>query len=365
MVIGSMLLLSMGLASCSSGGEEVTETSTTTETSTAETITTNADVYLYDGADRQEYLVACAAEEGYEVQWYTSLAGKIQDAFLDGFYAKYPDMEVVVFRGDETDISSRLVQETLANKPNGDVLELSSDAYRQLIDFGVMADYDVPSSGEFSDRFTIRSESGGIQGLGDRTSYVGFAYNTDKLDAADVPKTFDDLLNPALKDKLAITDSTTGVRFLGNILTNMGEAAGGEFIAKLGEQNVRVESVSGSALAGLIASGEVTASPGIFRNHVEQIQGESPIKWVPLEPVTANVGYAGVFINAPHPCSAMLFLDFVLGDEGAAIYEDLKYPRPSKDLGFESWVPDESYSDVVSYEEASVLWLETFDSTFR
>ena len=145
----------------------------------------------------------------------------------------------------------------------------------------------------------------------------------------------------------------------------MGEEAGGEFIKNLGQQDVRVESVSGSALAGMIASGEVTASPGIFRNHVQQIEGDSPIKWVPLEPVTANVGYAGVFAKAPHPCSSMLFLDFILGKEGAAIYDAAKYPRPDADLGFTSWVPDESYVTVEEYEEASVMWLETFESTFR
>jgi iron(III) transport system substrate-binding protein len=366
MVIGSMLLLSMGLASCSSGGDVVTDTST--EAATGEvaevSVDPNAEIFMYNGDDREAFLMACAAEEGNEVQWYTSLAGKIHDGIIEGFQAKYPDMEVVTFRGDETDISSRIVQETLAKKPNADVMELSSDAYRQIVAFGVMGEFTSPFSANYSDRFTIRSEAGEIQGLADRTSYVGFAYNTDKLAAADVPATIDDLLNPALKDKLAITDSTTGVRFLGNVLTNMGEAAGGEFIAKLGEQNVRVESVSGSALAGLIASGEVTASPGIFRNHVQQIEGESPIKWVPLEPVTANVGYSGVFKDAPHPCSAMLFLDFVLGDDGGAIYAAAKYPRPDEDLGFASWVPDESYS-VEDYEDASVLWLETFDSTFR
>ena len=356
-VIGSMLVLSMGLASCASTGDA--------DASGNADAGGNADVFLYDGDDRQEYLVACAAEEGNEVQWYTSLAGQIHDGIIEGFNAKYPDIEIVTFRGDETDIASRVVQETNANKSNGDVIELSSDAYRQLIAFGAIGEFDTPSAGDYSDRFTIKSESGEIQGLGDRSSYVGFAYNTDKLAAADVPSTLEDLLNPALKGNLAITDSTTGVRFLGNLLTNMGEEAGGEFIANLGQQDVRVESVSGSALAGMIASGEVTASPGIFRNHVQQIEGDSPIKWISLEPVTANVGYAGVFVQAPHPCSSMLFLDFILSKEGALIYDAAQYPRPDADLGFTSWVPDESYVTVEEYEEASVLWLETFESTFR
>lgn len=330
-----------------------------------EAVAGNAAVFLYKGDDRQAHLEKCAAEEGNQVQWYTSLAGKIHDGIIEGFNAAFPDIEIVTFRGDETDIASRVVQEMSANKHNGDVVELSSDAYRQLIGIGAIGEFATPFSKEYSERFTITSEGGGIQGLGDRTSYVGFAYNTDKLPASEVPKTQKDLLNPALKGKLAITDSTTGVRFLGNILTNMGEKAGGAFIENFGQQEVRVESVSGSALAEMIASGEVIASPGIFRNHVQQIEGKSPIKWVPLEPVTANVGYAGVFANAPHPCSSMLFLDFMLGPDGAKIYEGARYPRPDEDLGFTSWVPDESYDSVETYEKAAVLWQKTFEKTFR
>lgn len=345
------LLLGASLASCTAGAGGTAED--------------NAEAFLYEGDDRQEHLEECAAEEGNEVQWYTSLAGQIHDGIIRGFNEKHPDIEIVTFRGDETDISSRVVQEQNANKFNGDVIELSSDAYRQLIGIGAIGEFASPYSDDYSDRFTITSEDGAIQGLGDRTSYVGFAYNTDKLPDADVPRTQEDLLEPALKGKLALTDSTTGVRFLGNVLTNMGDEAGQAFIDSLAEQDVRVESVSGSALAEMIATGEVVASPGIFRNHVQQIEEDSPITWVPLEPVTANVGYSGVFAQAPHPCSSMLFLDFILSPEGAEIYDAAQYPRPDDDLGFSSWVPDESYDDVDEYEEASTLWQETFEDAFR
>lgn len=347
---GSMIALGVSLASCAASGSVAAESG-------------NAEVFLYEGDDRQKYLEECAAEEGNEVQWYTSLAGQIHDGIIEGFHEKYPGIEIVTFRGDETDISSRVVQEANANKFNGDVIELSSDAYRQLVAFGAIGEFATPHSPDYSDRFTIKSESGNIQGLGDRTSYVGFAYNTDKLPADAVPSTWEDLLGPDLKGKLALTDSTTGVRMLGNILTNVEDGEG--FIKSLGEQDVRIESVSGSALAEMIASGEVTSSPGIFRNHVQQMEGSAPIKWVPLEPVTANVGYAGVFAQAPHPCSAMLFLDFMLSSEGAEIYNAARYPRPDEDLGFTSWVPDESYDNVEAYEEASTMWLKTFDSAFR
>lgn len=319
----------------------------------------------YSGADRATYLAACAKKEG-SLTWYTSLAGEVIDDMITKFNETYPDIRVDTYRGDESDITSRVVEESKANRLQGDIMELSSDAYRELASTGVMGAFSTPISAHYSDRFTFKDDNGDIMGIGDRASYVSFAYDTKKIAPADVPKTWDDLLNPALKGKLALTDSTTGVRLLGNILTNMGEEKGRSFIKKLAAQDIRIESVSGSALAGLVATGEVASSPGVFRNHVHQFKEEgNPIEWVPLEPVTANVGYAGVFKKTQHPCAAMLFIDTLLGDAGTEIFDSLQYPRPDEDLGFTSWVPDESFKTPKEYAEAFTTWQDLFESSFR
>lgn len=320
--------------------------------------------FTYAGDDRTAFLEGCAAdEEG--LTWYTSLAGEIVDSMVAGFSEQYPDITVEVFRGEQTDVVSRVVQENQAGRLQGDVVEVTSDGFRVLGDLGVLAPFETPTAEDHDKRFQLPSEDGGILGIGDRASYVGFAYNTKALPADAVPQEWEDLLDPALKGKLAITSSTTGVRFVGNAYEKFGEEDGEEFLRQLAEQDVRVEAVSGSALAGLIETGEVVSSPGIFRNHAQQLQeGGAPVEWVPLEPVTANVGYAGVFADAANPCSAVLFLDFLLGEEGTEIYEGLQYPRPSEDLGFESWVPDETFDSTDQYNEAFEQWSDTFDELF-
>jgi iron(III) transport system substrate-binding protein len=318
----------------------------------------------YAEADRTEYLKECAADED-SITWYTSLAGDVVDDMVEGFGEEYPDLHVDVFRGEQTDIVSRVVQEKQAGRLQGDVVELTSDGFRVLADMGAMAPFHSPALEDYDERFRITNDEGDILGVGDRASYVGFAYNTNSLDKDEVPSQLKDLLDPTLKGKLAITSSTTGVRFVGNALEKFGEQDGEEFLRQFAEQGIRVEAISGSALAGLIGTGEVASSPGIFRNHAEQLQGEGqPIQWVPLEPVTANVGYAGAFADATSPCSAALFLDFELGEKGTAIYEELQYPRPSKDLGFETWVPDETFESTDAYSEAFDRWSALFDELF-
>lgn len=341
------------LAACGGNGDSEAKSPGATEALT------------YSGADRDTYLADCAKDEG-SLTWYTSLAGEIIDEMISKFNETYPDIRVDTFRGDESDITSRVVEETRADRLQGDILELSSDAYRELVSIGAMAAFSTPVSASYSDRFTLKNEDGGTVGLGDRASYVSFAYDKNKIPAADVPKTWEDLLDPALKGKLALTDSTTGVRLVGNFLTNMGEEEGRAFVEKLAAQDVRIESVSGSALAGMVASGEVPSSPGVFRNHVHQLAEEgNPIEWVPLQPVTANVGYAGVFAKAEHPCASMLFLDTLLGEAGTEVFSSLQYPRPDEDLGFESWVPDESFESSEEYAEAFTTWQDLYETSFR
>lgn len=321
------------------------------------------EAFTWEGGDRAAKLEACAAEEG-DVTWYTSLAGPVVDEMVGGFNAEYPNIKVDVFRGEQTDVISRVVQENQAQRLQGDVVEVTSDGFRLLVEMGIVAPFASPSAGNVSERFTI-TQDGRPVGLGDRTSYVSFAYNTNVIGEADVPHSLQDLLEPALKGKLAITSSTTGVRFVGNVLQAMGDEKGEEFLRQLAAQGVRVEAVSGAALAGLVASGEATASPGIFRNHAQQeVDKGSPIAWTPLEPATANVGYAGVFKGADSPCSGMLFLDFLLGESGGKIYEKLQYPRPDTDLGFDVWVPDETFDSTDDYGKAYEHWSALFDELF-
>lgn len=338
------------LAGCGSSGDEQS---------------VNTEALTYSGADRDTYLADCAKKEG-SLTWYTSLAGEVIDNMISAFNDKYPDVRVDTYRGDESHITSRVVEETKADRLQGDIMELSSDAYRELASIGVMAAFRTPLSSNYSERFTLKNDDGGIIGIGDRASYVSFAYDTNEVEADDVPKTWEDLLDPDLKGKIALTDSTTAVRLIGNFLTNMGDEAGRDFLAKLAEQDVRVESVSGSALAGMVASGEVPSSPGVFRNHVHQLAEDgNPIEWVPLQPVTANVGYAGVYARAQHPCAAMLFIDTLLGETGDEVFSDLQYPRPDEDLGFESWVPDETFTSTGDYQKAFTTWQELFETSFR
>src|SRR5262249_50277666 len=112
------------------------------------------------------------------------------------------------------------------------------------------------------------------------------------------------------------------------------DTPGREFLNKMTEQEVTVQNMSGAALAGLVASGEVPLSPTIFDADVTVAkQKGAPIEWRPLDPVVTTVGYSGLSSKAPHPHAALLFLDYVHSKEGQQLMMKGGLWSPRNDLG--------------------------------
>ena len=94
-----------------------------------------------------------------------------------------------------------------------------------------------------------------------RISYYCMAYNTDQVSAADVPKTFEDLLDPKWKGKMAwrIGSESGTPLFITNLRTAWGEEKADEYLKKLAEQDI-VNFGAGSArtLVDRVIAGEYT-----------------------------------------------------------------------------------------------------------
>ncbi len=162
---------------------------------------------------------------------------------------------------------------------------------------------------------------------------------------------------PKWKGKMSIAGTTTGTQWIGAV----SDAMGREFLEKLSAQEINVQNMSGAALSGLVASGEVPLSPTIFNSNIfTHKQKNAPVEWRPIDPVIAGVGTSGMIANAPHPHAALLFLDYLhskLGQQVAMkgglssarndigsldqkfkkIYMENKYPPEELEKKFNEW----------------------------
>lgn len=158
--------------------------------------------------------------------------------------------------------------------------------------------------------------------------FLTLGYNTRSVKPNEVPKSYEDLLNPRWKGQMlwAMSRDSGAPLFVGNILLSMGERAGKAYLQKLKGQNITKSSVSARQILDLVIAGESAIALQIFNHHayISKTAG-APVDWQALEPVPATISSIGLAKNAPHPHAAMLFLDFVLSKKGQTIIQSANY----------------------------------------
>jgi len=297
------------------------------------------ELAVYNGPDRVQLLVNGAKKEG-KVVWYTAMAGGSYKDLARAFEAKY-GIAVEAYRGASRDLIAKMLAETQAKKYLMDIVESSPPLLMLMRAMNRLTPFSLPHLAKFAPAAKEEAEKNTVYWATDRESYMGFAYNKNKLTAATVPKNYDGLLNPALKGRMAFVTTDTGSRTIGAMVRIKGE----EFVKKLRGQDLTMHSVSAQALNDMIISGEVEASPTIFRNHtlVAAAKG-APVAWVPMDIVPASAGSAGLSSQAPHRHAALLFLDFLFAPEGQKILENYDYGSAVKEYGFKRWYIEKGMS---------------------
>jgi len=229
-----------------------------------------ADIADYKGADRQQILEEGARHEG-ALMLYTT--GTQLQPLIDRFMQKYPFIHIEMPRGAAEDIARQALEEYTAGVHLVDVYELNSPALIIPRDQGLLQPFSTPESADHSPE----SIEPGRYWIVARESYLGIGYNTNIISPQDAPKTYRDLLDPKWKGKMAMSASNgTSANWIGALIAGEGI----DYVRRLGEQNIRVYSLLGRALANLTISGEAPLSPTTYDSHVlaSRAQG-APIAW--------------------------------------------------------------------------------------
>jgi iron(III) transport system substrate-binding protein len=287
---------------------------------------TVAEIALYQGADREQLLIEGAKKEGqvifYNINtWLSTVAQE--------FEKKYPFVKVSVWRSDSKTVLKRVTEEYASGRYLADVIDVTFGGVALLHKMGIFQEYYSPEMAAYTDEVKAKGKTG-VYYLPDLELYIGLGFNTKLVPAADAPKTYKDLLDPKWKGRISFAGTSTGSQWIGNALNVMGR----EYLEKMGGQDVKVQNISGAAIAGLIVSGEVPLSPTIYESNILTAKEKGgPADWWPLEPVVANVGSSGMTTKAPHPHAALLFLDYVHSKEGQRVMMKGGLGSPREDIG--------------------------------
>jgi ABC-type Fe3+ transport system substrate-binding protein len=280
-------------------------------------------VALLKSADRQKILVDGARKEG-KVVFYTGLiVDQVVRPVKDAFEKEYPFLAVDFFRGNSENIAQRVILEYQAKRYDVDVVS-GSGAVTTIQKANYLQRFSSPYLSEYPPEL---KDDKGFWGS-TNVYFMTIGYNTRAVKPSEVPKTYEDLLNPRWKGQMMWSTSrgSGAPQFIGNILMTMGPEKGRAYLQKLKTQNIAKSTASARQILDLVIAGEYPIAIQIFNHHayISKSAG-APVEWQPLEPVTATINTIGITLNAPHPHASMLFLDFLLSRRGQKIIQLANY----------------------------------------
>jgi iron(III) transport system substrate-binding protein len=297
----------------------------------------------------REDAVESARKEG-EIVFYTTTNLEEAAAMTRHFKTKYPFLEVNINRAEGERIITKILQETRAKKSFVDVIQTPAFYLHALRKRGIMGDY---VSAE--DRFYPRSFK--EEKFWTATYYNPYVvlYNTKLVAAQNLPKRYEDLLNPFWKNKMIIEKDK--IDWFTAMLQILGRETGVKYMRELSRQNPMLR-IGQTLITQLVAAGEASLqinSNAVTVNRLKQ-KG-APIDWVAPGPLPGLMVAAGLTAQAPHPAAARLFLDFLLSKEGQRLYQ-----RAGRLVARSDLPQDESIrtrgAQIVPVDPA---WAENFD----
>lgn len=297
-LIGVVAVAMLGLAGCASGG------------GTAPTASADADP-----------LVADAVAEG-TVTLYSSVEEAATAAFAQAFTAKY-GIQVSFVRLTSAQLTQRFSAESEAGASAADAILISRTGFTaQAIEKGWLVpldDADLPDyPGDLDAKFVLPDEGTAITII----QPAGIAYNTDLVDAADVPKTWSDLFDSKWDGKIAIPDPASSASYIGEWLSVANASGDDKFLEEFGDLNLKMYA-SGVPAAQAVAAGEVAFNVMGLPSHISELKDSgAPIDFVIPDLTSGAEVVVGIASQAKSPNAARLLVQYALSAEGSKVLAD-------------------------------------------
>jgi iron(III) transport system substrate-binding protein len=254
---------------------------------------------LIEGAKKEASLV-----------WYTSTNLEDAKRLFDVFNKKYPFVKTEFFNAGSARVFNRILNEARIGKVFFDLVSVRGVETQQLVKAGFLQPYVSPESGAYPAGF--KDAKGFWVDYFDAYNVVG--YNT-KLVAKDrAPKSWNDLLDPNWRGKIALDDEMYS--WYGAMMLVWGKEKAQRFMKALAKQELQLRSGQ-TLIAQLMAAGEFPVGM-VLAHRIQRMKEQgAPVEWVAtLDPITVSLHPIGVAAKAPHPNAAKLFIDFLLSKEG-------------------------------------------------
>src|SRR5258706_16380043 len=284
----------------------------------------DASLLRYEGADRLQKLIPAAKKEG-SLMLYTSFAEKDLPPLTAAFEKRY-GIKLNVWRSASEKVLQRAVIETGAGRHEFDAVHTSALEMEALYREKVLQPV-APAHG-------VQLLAGALRPHRAWTAtYLSFwvqAYNTAVVKKEDLPRTYQDLLDPKWKGKLGIEARVP--EWYATVAMDMGEEKGIRYFRELVARNGISLAGRPTLLSNLVIAGDVPLALTMYQYITEGAKRKgAAVDCFVLEPAVARMSGGGIAQRAPHPNAALLFYEFMLSTEAHQLLLEMDYlPTLSK-----------------------------------
>ena len=284
-----------------------------------------AELAAYAGSDRQQRLLEGARRDGV-LNVYTSLP--VDDmAALNTAFEKRTGVKVRIWRASSEKVVQRAIAEARAGRFDVDLIECGAPALEILHREGLLQAVRSPHHADLLPAAVPAHRAWG----GARLNVFVHAYNTRLVKKEELPASYSDLLHPRWKGRLAIEASDDD--WFAGVVGSMGEEKGLKLFRDIVATNGLSVRKGHSLLTNLVASGEVPFALTVYSFTAEQLkQKGAPLDWYVMPPAIARANGVAVARRAQHPHAALLYYDFMIGEEGQRILLKREFVPASRKL---------------------------------
>ncbi len=270
----------------------------------------DAALLTYAGPDRAQKILAAAKKEG-SLTLYTTLAANNLRSLIGPFEEKY-GVKVTIWRAPTEKVIQRTLTEASAGRYEVDAIHFGSPQLEALHREKILQPVKSPVFGELVAGSVPAHQEWAATIL---QIYVQ-AYNTKLVKKEDLPRTYQDLLDPKWKGKLGIESESWP--WFATLVQEMGEDKGVKLFRDIAAANGMVTHGSITLLNNLVASGDIPLALTVYQHITQASKNKGmPIDWLALKPTIARSNGIGIARHAPHPNAALLFYDYMLSATGA------------------------------------------------
>ena len=273
---------------------------------------------LYDGPDRDQKLIAAAQKEG-ALTLYTSFSEKDLPTLIGPFEQKY-GIKVKVWRAGSDKVLQRTLAEASGKRYDVDAVQSAALEMEVLHREKILQPVKSPY---FKDLIAgvLPAHREWVPTL---LSVWVHAYNTKLIKKEDLPKTYQDFLDPKWKGKLGIEANV--LEWYSTVVLDMGEEKGVKLFRDIVGRNGMSVRKGHSLLNNMVVAGEVPLALTVYNYMPEAAKRKgASIDWFVLEPAVARASGIGIAQRAPHPNAALLFYDYMLSAETQKMLVSMDY----------------------------------------